>query len=475
MQTLWSKFRRSLHAFKKARAGNVAITFAFATLPVVGAVGAAVDFSHANSVKAALQAALDSTALMVAKDAPNLNDGDLDAKALAYFKALFTRPEAKGLVINATYTTSGGSAVVVEGSVDVPTTFLGVFGKDYVTVGGTSKTKWGSTRLRVALALDVTGSMASDGKMTALKSATKNLLTQLSSAAGQNGDVYVSIIPFNKDVNVGASNYNANWIDWTDWDAQNQTCSGGGSSGGGFGGGGWGGGGGGWGGGGGGWGSGGSGGGSSCVPKNHNTWNGCVTDRGPSNAPGNSTWDQVVTLPDGTKNSLWPAEQYGSCPVAMMGLNYNWASMNSVVDSLQPVGSTNQPIGLVWAWQSLVGGGPFTAPAKQSGADYKEIIILMSDGLNTEDRWYGNDPNASQAVDNRMYQQGNGSGTCANIKASGVTIYTVHVNTDGDPKSTLLQNCASTSDKFWMITSAADLNGVFNKIGTNLTQLRVAE
>ena len=64
-------------------------------------------------------------------------------------------------------------------------------------------TKWGSSRLRVALVLDVTGSMASDGKMTALKTATKNLLTQLKSAATQNGDVYVSIIPFNKDVNVG--------------------------------------------------------------------------------------------------------------------------------------------------------------------------------------------------------------------------------------------------------------------------------
>ena len=39
------------------------------------------------------------------------------------------------------------------------------------------------------------------------------------------GDIYVSIVPFAKDVNVGASNYNAAWIDWTDWDADNGTCS----------------------------------------------------------------------------------------------------------------------------------------------------------------------------------------------------------------------------------------------------------
>ena len=52
----------------------MAIIFAFATLPVIGFVGAAVDYSHANSVKVAMQAALDSTALMLAKDAPTLTN-----------------------------------------------------------------------------------------------------------------------------------------------------------------------------------------------------------------------------------------------------------------------------------------------------------------------------------------------------------------------------------------------------------------
>jgi hypothetical protein len=75
-----------------------------------------------------------------------------------------------------------------------------------------------------------------------------------------------------------------------------------------------------------------------------------------------------------------------------------------------------------------------------------------------------------------MYDASNsGAGTCANIKATGVTIYTVHVNTDGDPMSTLLQNCATDANKFWMITSANDLGTVFNTIGTDITKLRVAK
>jgi len=51
-------------------------------------------------------------------------------------------------------------------------------------------------------------------KMTALETASHNLLTQLQLAATGAEDVYVSITPFNKDVNIGASNYNQSWLRW---------------------------------------------------------------------------------------------------------------------------------------------------------------------------------------------------------------------------------------------------------------------
>jgi len=443
MMSVWTKFRSALRAFRVAHTGNVAITFAFATLPIIATVGFAVDYSRANSVKAAMQAALDSTALMLAKDAATLSNGDLQTKARNYFVALYNRPETTIDSISASYTASGGSQVVVNGSVDVPTTFLRVLGSSSmqnITVSGSSTTKWGTTRLRVALVLDNTGSMADAGKITALKSATHSLLSQLQAAASQNGDVYVSIIPFSKDVNVGSANYNANWIDWSDWDSNNQTCTGNGNG--------------------------------NCKANNHNTWNGCITDR-------DKDYDQLTTatnpadvsLPKGQASTLFPAEQYDSCPLQMMGLSYDWTSMNSLIDQMYPNGNTNQPIGLVWGWQSLVGGGPLSAPAMDTNYKYQQVIILLSDGLNTADRWY----KSQTPVDNRMYQTGNGSGTCANIKAAGITIYTIQVNTGGDPTSTLLQNCASSSDKFWMLTSADQIMSVFTNIGTNLTKLRVAK
>jgi Flp pilus assembly protein TadG len=461
MHAVWTRIARHVANLRRANAGNVAITFALSTLPIVGTVGFAVDYSHANAVKAAMQAALDSTALMLSRDAATLSSTDLQTKAASYFNGLFTRPEAKNITITASYTTTGGSQVRVNGAAQVPTSFLGVVGYQNINVGGTATAAWGSTRLRVALVLDNTGSMADDGKMTALKSATKSLLAQLQAAASTNGDVYVSIIPFSKDVNVGKANYAANWIDWDDWEDANgswqttTTCSGTSRRG-----------------------------RSRCsssqtwVPASYSTWNGCITDR-------DKDYDQLVTapvpsdanLPVGQASTLFPAEQYGQCPVAMMGLNYNWTAMNSLVDSMQPNGNTNQPIGLVWGWLSLVGGGPLSAPAKDPNYKYQDVIVLMSDGLNTADRWY----TSQTSVDNRMYQTGNGSGTCANIKNAGITIYTIHVNTGGDPLSVLLQNCAGGPDKFsdpskfFMVTSSSGLGSVFAAIGTNLTKLRVAK
>ena len=75
-----------------------------------------------------------------------------------------------------------------------------------------------------------------------------------------------------------------------------------------------------------------------------------------------------------------------------------------------------------------------------------------------------------------MYDKtNNGNGTCANIKAAGITIYAIQVNTGGDPTSTLLQNCASDVSKFFLLTSANQIVTTFNTIGTNLTKLRIAQ
>ena len=537
-----------LRSYLQDRRGSVVPMFALAILPVVGLIGAAVDYSRANSIRSGVQGALDATALAMAKLAPTLTQTELETKSSAYFQALFSHPEGKVPTVTPTYTTSGGSQLTLTVSTSVDTTFMKVMNYTNLGIKSTATVKWGNQRLRVALALDTTGSMASAGKIDALKTATKNLLDQLKAAASVDGDVYVSIIPFSKDVNVGTGNRDADWLHWDDgtdksWDGANGTCSKSGYSP-----------------------------RSSCqaqntcslsgytsqstctsagtcsisgnnsqdscnsagtcsnpaqnsqwsctndracsnstysrrdpcrdagyawgygtwtpatwtagvwspatwTPKAHTDWNGCVTDRGAATAPGtNAGNDQKITAPvAGDTTTLFYPEQYGYCSPEMKGLNFNWTTMKTAVDGLYPNGSTNQGIGLVWAWQSLVGGGPMTVPAKDANYTYKEVIILLSDGLNTQNRWNGNGSDHSTSVDNRMYYgSGGGIGTCKNIKDTGITVYTIQVNTGGDPESTLLKNCASTG-KFVMLTTASQIITTFQQIGTVLSQLRIAK
>jgi Flp pilus assembly protein TadG len=450
MKTLIARLRGGLRTFVTAREGNVAIIFALASLPIVGLVGASIDYSRANSIKADLQSSLDATALMLSKSAATMTSAQLKAAAQAYFQALFNRSEAATVDLNVSYTTDNGSSVTVSGVTSVKPQFIGVVpGMQNIPINSSSTVNWGMTKLRVALVLDNTGSMADNGKMSALKTATHQLLTTLKNASTTTGDVQVAIVPFSKDVNVGAGNYTADWVDWSDWEDDNghdtstQTCTttktgkNGKTS-------------------------------KKCtttttwVPDNHNTWNGCVTDRDQDFDTLNTTPKASdKNLPDTSPSTLFPAEQYGSCPVAMLPMSYSWTALNNLVDQMQPAGNTNQMIGLAWGWQALTQGAPLFPPAV-TDTTTQQVLILLTDGMNTENRWSTNQAD----IDARQVK------TCNNIKAAGVQIYTVLVMAGN---STVLQNCASKANMYFALTTSGQIVTAFNTIGTNLAQLRVAK
>ncbi len=144
--------------------------------------------------------------------------------------------------------------------------------------------------------------------------------------------------------------------------------------------------------------------------------------------------------------SLYAAEQYSYCPQSAMNLTYDWAAMKALVNNMSPSGSTNQAIGLQLGWLSLVGGGPFTVPAKKVGYNYTQAIIVLTDGLNTQDRWYGNGSSLGTSDDAKI--DARQKITCDNIKAAGVILYTIQVNTGGDPTSTLLQTAPAARISF---------------------------
>jgi Flp pilus assembly protein TadG len=198
MMTAFSlRTRVLLSKFGRSNSGNIAIMFGILIVPVLSFVGASIDYTRANAARTSMQAALDSTALMLSKD---LSDGTITAsqintKAQAYFTALFNNPDAKSATVTATYTasTSQGSTIVMNGTGYILTDFMKVAGFPNLNFNTSSTAAWGNVRMRVAMVLDNTGSMADDGKMPAMQNAAKSLVDQLSALSKTDGDMYISV------------------------------------------------------------------------------------------------------------------------------------------------------------------------------------------------------------------------------------------------------------------------------------------
>lgn len=104
-----------------------------------------------------MQAALDSTALMLGKDLTEgaITTSQLSEKAGACFKALYTNTETKSVAITAAYTqnSGNGSMILVNGSGNIETGFMRVVGFPTMDFKTSSTSTWGVKRMRVALAL----------------------------------------------------------------------------------------------------------------------------------------------------------------------------------------------------------------------------------------------------------------------------------------------------------------------------------
>ena len=414
--------------------GNVAPLFAIAIIPILGAVSAAVDYSRANLARSNMQAALDSTALMLSKEAQNLTPAEIETKAKNYFNAIFTNAQAENVGIAASLQSPqpGTYVLNIKGSADIATRFTKIIGQSQISISATTEAVWGIKKLNLALALDNTGSMASSGKIDALKVAAHNLLNTLQSAAKSPGDIKVSIVPFATDVNVGTGNVNADWIDWSEWEAANGTCSNSyykkkstcASN------------------------------GHVWTPADKSAWNGCVYDRDQNNDVTNA-----ATVP-GTPATMFRAHQATSCGTSLMPLSEDWAALHAKVDAMAPAGNTNVTIGLALGWQTLTPAAPYNAPAKAPELD--KVIVVLTDGDNTQNRW----TTSGSAIDARTQK------VCENAKADNIKLYTVRV-INGD--AALLQGCASKTNMYYDVQQADQLNAAFDSIAQNLANLRLTK
>ena len=495
-------------AFAAACRGNVAMIFAVSLVPLSLAAGAGLDYARAIVVRTNMSEALDGAALAVGSST-GLSQSQMQTLAQQYFNANYKIDSSYG-VPSALVVTTATQAVTVSVTDQMPTTLLKVVGINTMTVATSSKVVWGQLKLWVSLVLDITGSMndtdnTGTSKMSALKTASHQLLTMLQNASTTAGDVRVAVIPFTRNVKIGTSYAGSSWLSTADFTAAPPTPS---TS---------------------------VGPGSNCpwsdgvqsyhcastptngsadttkvpssgtykgyicpsdttdghywngcfnsvsiaggkyshtwIANNTNTWTGCVTDRGTANAPVTpQNYDASNATPaPATPNSMMVAENSPSCAAtAILPLGYNWTSLSSEIDAMSASGSTNQTIGLAWGWHALSQGAPLSPPSLPS--DTQRVIILLSDGVNTQDRWYGDGSNHSTQVDDRMAL------ACDKAKADGITIYAVFVDLNGTQgNSSVLQDCATDSGKYFDLTTSGQIVSAFNAIGQQITNLRVAQ
>ncbi|MBN9588717.1 MAG: hypothetical protein J0G99_06880 [Alphaproteobacteria bacterium] len=545
-------FFTRLRDFALSRRGNVAMMYGLALVPLTIAGGVGLDLARGMMVRSAMSEALDSAGLAVGSSTGLDHDSAL-ALATKYFNANYKGDAAYGTptlsIADNGYNANG--SVTITATDPMPTTLMKVAGFQTIPISTTTTVVWGQSKLWVALVLDNSGSMAqgdSNGsKMDALKSASQQLLTTLQGASANAGDVQVSIVPFDRIVNVGTSNVNSSWVGWTPWEAQPAnvdldgktdligpgdacpfttsgnklmspygfycvngpsngssktstipssgsykgyicpgmdsgdyntdhrdqyyngcytstatgstktvstgtyaTCSGYANC--------------------------------SCSGKNskrqcnasyfkhawvvnaHSTWKGCIMDR-------DQDYDIANTTP-GSGGTLFPAVNVANClPATITTLGYDWTSLSSQIANMSPNTSTNQAIGVAHGWQTITPGNPYGAPSVP--ANTARYIILLSDGLNTQDRWWGNGSTEGTTEDG--YIDDREKKTCDAAKADGVIIYTIFLDIGGaHGDSAPLEYCASDSSKYFDLTSTSAVVTTFNQIAAQITNVRVS-
>lgn len=492
--------------------GAVAVWFAMGLLPLVVAVGAAVDFSRLSAATAKLSSTLDAAALAAA-GSPGLTAEQTRDIASRYVTAnMLTYPGLSDLEVSVV---SGDASVEVGGTAQLDTMFLGAAGISALTVNATAEAMREVRGLEVAMVLDNTGSMLGNGGMTAMRDSAKELVNLLSGGDDAHPNLRIALIPFVTAVNIRADGFSMDWIDQTAaarHHGENFDLTNG-------------------------------------ARVSHLTlfdrlpnadWKGCVemraaphdtTDTPPSIAspdtlfvpyfwpdeptPGGSNMDYHNNYITNDRVSGTPAQRQRStvkysfsanvidetppdtmgpnkaCGQPLTPLTNNRKLLLDSIDSMTGwnTSGTNNAAGIYWGWAVLSPGEPFDNPTSYNSRDTRKALIILTDGENqiwggwnshnnSNYSGYGylalnrlgvttRDP-AKAAIDARV------TALCNNIKATGIRIYTITFAVNAPAIQQVFRNCASEPSLYFHSPGASDLRAAFRAIARDLSQLRLS-
>jgi Flp pilus assembly protein TadG len=517
-----------VRGFMTSRTGAIAPMFALLAVPMVIGLGAAVDIGRATTSRNNLQDALDATGLALSHLPSSTPAATVQTDAQQWLNANLHDGSISNISLSVSTSTQ---QVTLTANATINTTFASLAGISQVPVVSHTTVQWGLSHIELALVLDNTGSMADDNKINTLMSSANSLVTTLATTANTSNDpnaLKISVVPFSDTVNVGSSYQSANWITGvmpsaygadefstpltnrfslfaatkTTWggcvesrpqpyDVQDTAPN------------------------------------PSTPatmfipffapdePDDNTIVSGSSTRNGrttytyytfPNNylseTLNNGNWQQeeelvtkYITAPiTGTNPST--GYQYGpnagcSGLQSLLRLTTNTTAVQAKINAMNAIGDTNIPMGLMWGWHTLSPNAPFGDGVAYGTPNTTKIVVLLTDGMNTETN--SGNPNASYYSglgyiwQGRMGLNVNSTATqvqaamdarqvllCNNMKAQGIVIYTVQIDTPGTAPAAL-SGCASDSTKFYDVQDVSNLNSAFQSIAGSIGHLRITQ
>ena len=191
------------------RRGVAAVFLAVSLIPMVGAVGLAIDSSLGYLLKARMSKSLDAAGLAAGRKAL---DDDAEEIARAYFDANFGEDLGDIELTDFEFELDDEQRhVTLSAEATTPTYFMRVFGHDLMTVSARTVIERQTTGMELALVMDNTGSMWASDTATnlagtpfeAMHDAALDLIDIIYGEEDELDNVWVSLVPYVATVNIG--------------------------------------------------------------------------------------------------------------------------------------------------------------------------------------------------------------------------------------------------------------------------------
>ncbi|NMJ39917.1 pilus assembly protein [Roseomonas sp. JC162] len=199
----------------RSRRGAVAALSAVVMVPVIGFAGLAVDLTRVWLVSARLKTSVDAASLVAARTMTSTTR-DADTRAIFWANYTMNGRSARSHMLATPNTTVeitpiGTTRIRVTARADVPTTLFGIISRNTTPLVETSLAEREGTGLELAIAIDQTSSMRERGSsgMTKLELAqegTTALLDILYGTEDTKRNMWVSVVPFARTINIGTAN-----------------------------------------------------------------------------------------------------------------------------------------------------------------------------------------------------------------------------------------------------------------------------